>query len=475
MGTLKVNGDLCATYIRARGGSTENSSGANFKNGSLYLYGKVDSDTRGLYDSIFGSIISVGDSAIFYGTSSNSDKLDGYHASSFLQLSGGTMSGALNFANNTWNSLGDDVYFGDSNVAGTFCIKGINGTTGLRWIQYGGSNYGEITFDGSNFNISNYINGTISKASQWATARTISLSNAVSGSATIDGSGNVNISTNIKFAAVPYDGTLTSKFRTLIKGNASSEQFLSTIRAEGSCPGQLTAYGAGLAWGTHDTQGYLCVDYSSPCIIVGGGNGDNIRWTKELAFTDSTVAGANYANSAGNATTCNGIQLEWSGSMAWGDTAWIAAWSSDGSKIKALNKDNFAPASHSHNYLPTTGGTLWKHTWFNYSNIGDATLLFNPSSFDNQLEGTHYDVWIGGSHGINGYGYVNTVTMGLYHNNAPSDAGFFIGTSWDHSNSDTFYTFDRHGRFTTNRLIVKNYGTSFPGDPHYGEVYFYTG
>ena len=63
-------------------------------------------------------------------------------------------------------------------------------------------------------------------------------------------------------------------------------------------------------------------------------------------------------NITGNATTCGGTALEWSGEIAWADTGWIAAWNNNGTKIKALNKNYFAPASHSHSYLPLTGGTL---------------------------------------------------------------------------------------------------------------------
>jgi hypothetical protein len=34
--------------------------------------------------------------------------------SSYLSLSGGTMTGALNFKNSTWNLVGDDAYMGDN-------------------------------------------------------------------------------------------------------------------------------------------------------------------------------------------------------------------------------------------------------------------------------------------------------------------------------------------------------------------------
>jgi hypothetical protein len=43
-----------------------------------------------------------------------------------LPLTGGTLSGALNFANGTWNNVGDDVAIGDYNVAGMLGIKGLN-------------------------------------------------------------------------------------------------------------------------------------------------------------------------------------------------------------------------------------------------------------------------------------------------------------------------------------------------------------
>lgn len=53
----------------------------------------------------------------------NSDTVDNKHASDFILKSGGTMSGALNFANNTWNLVGDDVYIGDRNIPGCLALK----------------------------------------------------------------------------------------------------------------------------------------------------------------------------------------------------------------------------------------------------------------------------------------------------------------------------------------------------------------
>ena len=65
------------------------------------------------------------------------------HAANFTQHAisrwGDTMEGALNFKNATLNNLGDDCAFGDQDIAGAFCIKGLNGTTTLALLPYEGS------------------------------------------------------------------------------------------------------------------------------------------------------------------------------------------------------------------------------------------------------------------------------------------------------------------------------------------------
>lgn len=58
---------------------------------------------------------------------------------SYLPLSGGTMTGALNFANFTPNKVGDDVFIGDYNEGGHLGIQGANNTTGLAFLKYGDS------------------------------------------------------------------------------------------------------------------------------------------------------------------------------------------------------------------------------------------------------------------------------------------------------------------------------------------------
>ena len=96
------------------------------------------------------------------------------HTHSYLPLSGGTLTGALNLANNIWNNIGDNCALGDCNVSGCIGIKGLNGTTGLNFIQYGETAAGTIKWSGSNFTFSHAI---IIPSSMYGNSNPNSLSN----------------------------------------------------------------------------------------------------------------------------------------------------------------------------------------------------------------------------------------------------------------------------------------------------------
>ena len=66
-----------------------------------------------------------------------------------LPLAGGTMTGAINFANNVLNNVGDDASFGDHNKAGSIGIKGKNGATTLTFLPYSGNTSQSISTDGN--------------------------------------------------------------------------------------------------------------------------------------------------------------------------------------------------------------------------------------------------------------------------------------------------------------------------------------
>ena len=99
---------------------------------------------------ISGSTIKLNGTSITVYSSSTAD-------GRYVKKSGDTMLGALNFANNTWNKVGDDVYMGDHNIGGQLCIMGVNGTTGLSFHKYGDASIRKsITFDGNTL----YMNGS---------------------------------------------------------------------------------------------------------------------------------------------------------------------------------------------------------------------------------------------------------------------------------------------------------------------------
>ena len=80
----------------------------------------------------------------------------------YVKKSGDTMSGALNFANGTWNKVGDDIYMGDHNIGGQLCLMGITGNTGISFHKQGDASIRKsITFNGNTL----YMNGNCDYAS----------------------------------------------------------------------------------------------------------------------------------------------------------------------------------------------------------------------------------------------------------------------------------------------------------------------
>lgn len=81
----------------------------------------------------------------------------------YVNVTGDTMTGALHLANGTRNNAGDDCGFGDCDIGGCLGLQGLNGATGLAFIQQGaswsgGNNY-RFTWNGSNM--------TSSSTAQW--------------------------------------------------------------------------------------------------------------------------------------------------------------------------------------------------------------------------------------------------------------------------------------------------------------------
>lgn len=88
---------------------------------------------------ISGSTIKLNGTSITVYSSSTAD-------GRYVKKSGDTMSGALNFANGTWNLVGDDSYMGDCNISGHFGIKAANTTyPGIAFFNNANAHLGNLT------------------------------------------------------------------------------------------------------------------------------------------------------------------------------------------------------------------------------------------------------------------------------------------------------------------------------------------
>lgn len=98
----------------------------------------------------------------FHVAAANNDGNGENIANTYLKKSGGNMNGPLNFANGTWNLVGDNSYIGDHDIGGTFCVKGANGETGIALVNTGNeSDYAHISYGGGNINFNKKIGGNL--------------------------------------------------------------------------------------------------------------------------------------------------------------------------------------------------------------------------------------------------------------------------------------------------------------------------
>lgn len=108
------------------------------------------------------------------------------HDDRYVKKTGDTMFGALNFANGTWNLVGDDSYIGDCNISGHFGIKAANTTyPGIAFFNNANDHLGNLTAYNGNIKYGAYSlqfldNGNTSvSASTWMNPFSDYNSNAV--------------------------------------------------------------------------------------------------------------------------------------------------------------------------------------------------------------------------------------------------------------------------------------------------------
>ncbi len=118
--------------------SSRSSQGWGVQTGT-FIHGEGDStggDFAFRRDCPNGGQMSMVIDGRFYQNEGNYMCLDTNNYSTYaLPKSGGTMTGALNFANGTWNLVGDDAYMGDHNIGGAVCFVGANGGTKISFFH----------------------------------------------------------------------------------------------------------------------------------------------------------------------------------------------------------------------------------------------------------------------------------------------------------------------------------------------------
>lgn len=132
------------------------------------------------------SSLSANQGRVLAGLINGKSDSDHNHDGRYIRKSGDTILGALNFANGTWNLIGDDSYMGDCNISGHFGIKAANTTyPGIAFFNNASAFLGNLTAYSGNIKYGAYSlqfldNGNTSvSSSTWTNPFSAYNSNAV--------------------------------------------------------------------------------------------------------------------------------------------------------------------------------------------------------------------------------------------------------------------------------------------------------
>lgn len=313
--------------------------------------------------------------------------------------------------------------------------------------------------------ISSDITGNAATASQWQTARTITLSGAVTGSTSIDGSGNVSIATS-----ATSDPTLT------LSGDATGSATFTNL---GNATLSVSVNGGNATTLDNlDSTQFLRSDQSD---VLSGGQYDILNTlTWKVSGADAALQRADARDDAtsfsrlhwygqSDTGTTSNFRHAWydgagyinvtasSGTVTFGGSLTATSFSGNGASLTNLNASNISTGTISDAHLPAT---ISSDITGNAATASNAQLLdsINSTQFlrsdvtdtmAGRLDYTSGDP-INTGRGING-GYGNTTGSG-------SNWGaniWSIGNSWDGAGTGTGYTLD-----------ASQYGISWLRDTH---------
>ena len=309
------------------------------------------------------------------------------HTHSYLPLSGGTMTGALNFKNNTWNNVGDDVAIGDGDIGGKLCVKGLNGNTGIYFAPYSGSigqtlqvtGDGKMIVDNKFYCLNSSIESSIHARSDAGEIYLYSQGSSTEnrGIYTISPTGastnviSITPDNNMRFYGTSDNATCLTKDESF-NLNRNSLQYFNILGTAGNAFGANDTPSS--AWWhvircTHNNEaGYytdLAIPFNDVCLHykrVSGGtvqNGgwiqvlDALNYTNYTVKKDGTGASGNNWNIGitGNAATATKLatprNISLTGSV-------IGSGTFDGNGDLSIT----TTTNHTHSYLPLSGGII---------------------------------------------------------------------------------------------------------------------
>ena len=332
----------------------------------------------------------------------------------YVKKSGDTMSGALNFANGTWNLVGDDSYMGDCNISGHFGIKAANTTyPGIAFFNNANTYLGKLTAYSGNIKYGSYSlqfldNGNTSvSVSTWTNPFSAYDENAVENGQAICVWGQSSYLSNL--STDTGDMTLWLKrvnanvasLNMVLDGEyyASGNQRLAhvseipsslknpyalTISLNGTSQGpydgsaaksiNITAASIGAATSGHNhDERYLALSGGWMTGDINFGRDSRICWarnTDSASISFKNDGDADYDSYMSFVTSDNGNEyFRWSHNSAYTNTEWMSL-KGDGLRVRGT-KVSLEGHTHDDRYLKLTGGTM---TGTIYRRSGGATI-----------------------------------------------------------------------------------------------------
>lgn len=360
---------------------------------------------------------------------SNSDH---NHDGKYLKLTGGTMLGALNFANNTWNLVGDDSYIGDCNISGHFGIKAaITTYPGIAFFNDANTFLGNLTAYSGNIKYGAYSlqfldNGNTSvSASTWSNPFSDYNSNAVADGQAICVWGQASQLSNLSTDA----GNMTLWLRRVNAKVATLNMVLDgEYYAQGS---QRLAHVSEIpnkdSWNYDDR--YLRLTGGTMLGDINFGGDNKIYWGRNtdsasISFKNDEDGDANSYMSF--VTSDNGNEyFKWSHSSGSTNTEWMAL-RGDGLRVRGTK---VSLEGHSHNDLYYTKAES------NAKYITDITTSVNKLTFtrngSNIARNIKVDV-------VYSQGYLTDISD--EDNTTKADSGLYIYNSYDQVIGTNFYS-----------------------------------